>query len=53
MQLEVLALFSNNLALMSHMSGIYLELWFSWFSWGGVQKMLKKRRKQTLTSLKS
>ena len=53
MQLEVLALLSNNLVLMSHMSGIYLESWFSWFSWGGVQKTLKKRRKQTVTSLKS
>ena len=28
------------------MSGTYLEPWFSWL-WGGVQKELMKRRKQT------
>ena len=41
-----LTLFSNNLALTSYLSGIYLESWFSWL-WGGVQKTSKKRRKQT------
>ena len=28
---------SNNLVLMSQLSGIYLESWFSWL-WGGLQK---------------
>ena len=37
---------SNNLALTSYLSGIYLESWFSWLL-GGVQKTSKKRRKQT------
>ena len=41
-----LTLLSNNLVLMSCLSGIYLESWFSWL-WGGVPKTLKKRRKQT------
>ena len=30
----------------------YLESWFSWL-WGGIQKTLKKRRKQTRKTLKS
>ena len=42
-----LTLFSNNPALTSYLSGIYLESWFSWL-WGGVQKASKKRRKQTV-----
>ena len=39
---------SNNLVLtlMSYLSGIYLELWFSWLQ-GGVQKTSKKRRNET------
>ena len=41
-----LTLLFNNLALMSYLTGIYLESWFSWL-WGGVQKTWKKRRKQT------
>ena len=41
-----LILLSNNLELTSYLSGIYLESWFSSLS-GGVQKTLKKRRKQT------
>ena len=32
--------------LASYLSGIYLESWLSWL-WGGVQKTLKKGRKQT------
>ena len=40
-----LTLLSNNLLLTSYLSGIYLESWFCW-SWGGVQKTLKKRRKK-------
>ena len=31
---------------MSYLSDIYQESWFFWL-WGGVQKTLKKRRKQT------
>ena len=41
-----LTLLSNNLVLAPYLSGIYLESWFSWL-WGGVQKTLKKSRKQT------
>ena len=41
-----LTLLSNNILLTSNLSGVYLESWFSWL-WGGVQKILKKRRKQT------
>ena len=41
-----MTLLSSNLVLTLCFSGIYLELWFSWL-WGGVQKTLKKRRKQT------
>ena len=41
-----LTLLSNNVVLTSYLSGIYLESWFSWL-WGGVQKISKKRRKQT------
>ena len=41
-----LALLSNNLVLMSNLSGIYLESLFSWLG-GGVQKTLRKRKKQT------
>ena len=37
---------SNNLVLTSYLSGIYLESWFSWL-WDSVQKISKKRRKQT------
>ena len=37
--------FPNRHCSLSHMSGIYLESWFSWL-WGGVQKTLNKRRKQ-------
>ena len=36
----------NNFVLTPYLRGIYLESWFSWL-WGGVQKTLKKRRKQT------
>ena len=46
MFLSQLTLFSNNRVLTSYLSGIYLESRFSWL-WGGVQKTLKKRRKQT------
>ena len=45
-------LLSNNLVLMSYLSGIYLESWFSWL-WGEVQKTLKKGRKQTKKTLKN
>ena len=41
-----LTLLSNNLVLMSYLSGIYLESRFLRL-WGGVQKTPKKRRKQT------
>ena len=47
-----LTLLSNNLVLAPYLSGIYLESWFSWL-WGGVQKTLKKSRKQTKKKLKS
>ena len=40
-----LTLLSNNFVLTSYSGGIYLESWFSWL-WGGVEKTLKKRRKQ-------
>ena len=40
-----LTMLSNTLVLMSYLSGIYLESWFSCFG-GGVQKTLKKGRKQ-------
>ena len=40
-----LTLLSNNLVLMSYLSGTYLESWFSRLG-GGVQKTLKKRREQ-------
>ena len=40
-----LTLLSNNFVLTSYLRGIYLESWFSWL-WGGVEKTLKKRRKQ-------
>ena len=36
---------SNNHVLVSYLSGIYLESWFSWLV-GKLQKALKKRRKQ-------
>ena len=36
-------LVSYNLVLMSYLSGICLESWFSWLG-GGVQKTLKKKR---------
>ena len=39
-----LTLLSNNLVLMSYLSGIYLDSWLSWL-WGGVQKTLKKKKK--------
>ena len=38
-----LTLLSNIHALMSYLSGIYLESWFSWLG-GRVHKTLKKRR---------
>ena len=41
-----LTLLSNNLVSTSYLSGIYIESWFSSL-WEGVQKTLKKRRKQT------
>ena len=41
-----LTLLSNNLVLMSYLSGIYLESRFLRL-WGGVQKTPKNRRKQT------
>ena len=41
-----LTMLSNIIALMAYLSGVYLESWFSWL-WGGVQKTLKKRKKQT------
>ena len=41
-----LTLVSRNLVLTLYLSDIYLESFYSW-SWGGVQKTLKKRRKQT------
>ena len=40
-----LTLLSNNLVLTLYLSVIYLESWFSWL-WGGVQKTLKKSKKQ-------
>ena len=41
-----LTVVSNNHVLVSYLSGIYLESWFYWLV-GGLQKALKKRRKQT------
>ena len=53
MQLEIascfsseLALLCNNLVLTPYLSGSSLESWFSWLR-RGVQKTMKKRRKQT------
>ena len=43
---DQLPLLSNNHVLMSYLRGIYLGSWFSWLV-GGVQKTLKRRRKQT------
>ena len=40
-----LTFLSNNLILMSYLSGIYLEWLFSWLG-GGVQKTLKKEEKR-------
>ena len=40
-----LTLLSNNLVLTLYLSVNYLESWFSWL-WGGVQKTLKKSKKQ-------
>ena len=40
-----LTLLPNNIVLTSYLGGFYLEPWFSSL-WGGVQKTLKKRRKQ-------
>ena len=39
-----LILLSNNLVLLSYLSCIYLESWFSWLG-GGVQKTLKKENR--------
>ena len=39
-----ITLLSNNHVLMSYLSGIYLESWFSWLD-GWVQKTLKKKKK--------
>ena len=41
-----LTLVSINLVLLSYLSGLYLESWFSWLG-GGMQKTLRKRRKRS------
>ena len=46
----------RNIELMSYLSGIYLESWFSWFR-GGVQKHWKKnqmnRQKKKIDKLRA
>ena len=41
-----LTLVSINLVSLSYLSGLYLELWFSWLG-EGMQKTLRKRRKRS------
>ena len=46
-----MTLLSNNLASMSFLSAVYLELWFSWL-WWGVQKTLKKEEYRQKKNIK-
>ena len=47
-----LTLLSNNLVLISYLSGIYLEWWFSWLG-AGVQETLQKKKTDRRKTLKN